>query len=142
MSRSFLSRVPTWAYGALLFLLGMGFAVAAKNLGLVSSPIGAGLVVVFVSLIVSPAAVLYWRRLDEAAREAHKFAWYWGGSAGIVLVLAAYLALTAPAGAQIPVDVLGATEPRELFALGMMATLAAQIVGYLVAWVGWWAVRR
>ena len=51
-----------------------------------------------VPLIVSSAAVLilgvlilwlsarWWVGVDEAVREAHKFSWFWGGSAGMIVV--------------------------------------------------------
>lgn len=81
----------------------------------------------------------WWRLLDEVAREAHKFAWYWGGSAGIafgglmiILVDADKITLPARVG-----DLAG-----DSFAAGAVMVMVAQLVGYLVAWVGWWWSRR
>ena len=91
----------------------------------------------------------YMRRLDEAAWEAQKFAWLWGGVAGIlagfaVLVIPTPLrtligeALTAAAAeADTAAAGLGIS-----FHLGALYILAAQMVGFFVVWVGWWVRRR
>lgn len=95
--------------------------------------------------------VLAWFRLDETAREAHKFAWMYGGGAGLILILiasifivwspgawdqlASHLAEFAPAVADMPGPLAG-------FIGGLMACAIAQVVGYGLAWSGWWIRRR
>ena len=85
--------------------------------------------------------VVWWRSIDEAAREAHKWAWWWGGSAGMsvggVLLLA--VALRAD-DAPLPAK-LGAT-PADVFASGIMAVILFQFAGYVLAWAGWWLKHR
>lgn len=96
--------------------------------------------------VVMMAAVLgvsfwWWSRLDEAAREAHKWAWYWGGSSGMLIGLVLMLVLkTRPADIALPAS-LGQT-PADLLLNGMMAILLFQLVGYGLAWAWWWLGRR
>src|SRR5690606_14710418 len=74
-------------------------------------------------------SVWWWRRLDEAAREAHKWAWYWGGSSGMLIGLVLMLTLTTrPADIAIPAG-LGET-PADLVGAGMLIILGFQLVGY------------
>ena len=81
----------------------------------------------------------HWRSLDEAAREAHKAAWYWGGSAGLGLsmILLGYV-VNDPA----PLRLLPSQAPAWLFVFGGAACVGLQVVGYLVAWAIWWLRRR
>ncbi|MNU42924.1 hypothetical protein D3C71_316970 [compost metagenome] len=82
----------------------------------------------------------WWRSLDEAAQEAHKWAWWWGGNLGFIVGGAAVV-IAALNG----VDLLPARVPHTdtaLIALGVVAAFAAQAVGYGVAWCGWWMARR
>jgi hypothetical protein len=95
---------------------------------------------------VMMAAVLgvsfwWWSRLDEAAREAHKWAWYWGGSTGMLVGLVLMLMLTTrPGDIAIPAS-LGEA-PADLVAAGMIMILGFQLIGYGLAWVWWWLGRR
>jgi len=84
--------------------------------------------------------LLHWRRLDEAAREAHKAAWYWGGSAGLALAgLVTGLFLARP---DMPMPWRLAEGDAGLVATGLLLCALAQMVGYLVAWAWWWLARR
>ncbi|AYG95194.1 hypothetical protein D8I30_08370 [Brevundimonas naejangsanensis] len=101
-----------------------------------------GVVVLAAGLAVFIAlhSLYWWRSLDEAAREAHKWAWWWGGNLGFVAGGAAVV-LAAVAG----VDLLPARVPHTeaaLIALGVVAAFAAQAVGYGLAWCAWWIARR
>lgn len=84
------------------------------------------------------AMLIYWRNVDEAAREAHKFAWFWGGSGGLLLAL--------PAMALITTDrlelVFGPHEPSAWVAGGLIGMVVLQIAGYALTWAGWWLVRQ
>ena len=101
-----------------------------------------GVVVLAAGLAVFLAqhTLYWWRALDEAAQEAHKWAWWWGGNLGFIVGGAAVV-IAALNG----VDLLPARVPHTdaaLIALGVIAAFAAQAVGYGVAWCGWWVARR
>ncbi|WP_309087618.1 hypothetical protein [Phenylobacterium sp.] len=84
---------------------------------------------------------LYWRRIDEAARDAQKTAWFWGGSAGLGVGFAAsmYVAVRDPTflGLLPP----NAT-PAELVHAGAFGVVIAQFAGFLLAWAFWWWSKR
>lgn len=83
----------------------------------------------------------WWNRLDEAAREAHKWAWFWGGSGGASFGFIAVAAATR-FGRIDGSPVLGSWTPAEAFYNGAMALMACQLVGYSLAWAVWWLQRR
>ncbi len=78
----------------------------------------------------------WWRDLDEAAREAHKWAWYWGSTFGGGLGVVALFTLAYAAEASLT------AEPRDLLIGGAGIVLVAQFVGYGIAWAVWWLRRR
>lgn len=79
---------------------------------------------------------LYWRSLDEAARAAQQSAWFWGGSIGMGLALAALLP---PNGALwLPADV----DPMLMAPFGGLVVAAGAMIGFLVGWAAWWIRRR
>ena len=132
-------RLPAWQFYALLVAAIAALALAAELLGGVDDSDDLAFHPWFVAallLVSGVATLLVWRRLDEAAREAHKWAWYWGGSAGMVAVLAMFLlgdsgfALAARAGLS------------NSFEDGVVAVLSLEVIGYLVAWIYWWLRRR
>jgi hypothetical protein len=87
-------------------------------------------------MMVTLAAILwYWRGIDEAAREAHKWAWWWGGTGG--MTVGAIVLLTM----QLRELDLPAFGPSA-FASGMMAILLLQVTGYALAWAFWWLRNR
>ncbi|ODT89733.1 hypothetical protein [Phenylobacterium sp. SCN 70-31] len=100
----------------------------------------AGLLALFLLWAVGAAWLVggYWRSLDEAAREAQKWAWYWGGSIG--MGVGAFALVFEPLGvaAMLPAD---ASRP-DLLAYGAGVVVAAQMLGFLVAWAWWWGSRR
>lgn len=93
-----------------------------------------------------PFVAMAWARTDEAAREAHKFAWFWGGS---FATLAVFLVLTAAAFFEIRhlID-LGqwgpGRHPGPLYwmTIGAAVMSLGQGVGYVLVWAGWWIRRR
>jgi hypothetical protein len=80
-----------------------------------------------IMLLAIAAAGPVWRRLDDMARDAHTTAWYWGGSAGLGVGIMSAIALG------------GVGSP--LFQ-GAAVVGLAQIAGYGLCWLGWWALRR
>ncbi len=82
------------------------------------------------------ASLRYWRRIDEAAREAHKSAWYWGGQAGMVAAMLLVLALYLETGK----NGLGLFEAGLMTGVGLAFGLMA--IGYLAAWAVWWFRHR
>ena len=86
------------------------------------------------------ACVWWWRGIDEAAREAHKWAWWWGGSGGMCLGAVLLLTLTFGDDASTSAEV-GLSAP-DLIAGGMWAILLFQLAGYSVAWAIWWLKHR
>lgn len=84
------------------------------------------------------ATCAYWRTVDEAAREAQKWAWFWGGSFGLVVgfVMVSLLAFA-------PWELLPpGRSPRTLLFYGAGVMMLSQTIGFLAAWAYWWARRR
>src|SRR5690606_26279113 len=101
-----------------------------------------GVVVLAAGLAVFVAlhSLYWWRGLDEAAKEAHKWAWWWGGNLGLVAGGAGVVAATLMGANPLPATV--PPTDAALVAAGALAVLAAQAVGYGAAWCVWWAARR
>lgn len=93
-------------------------------------------------LLVAVVSVIWWRNIDEAAREAHKWSWYWGGSAGLsgVLVLFLLIYMTGGSFGRDLIASVGLTG-REL-ELGMATGAVLPVIGYAIAWAIWWWRRR
>jgi hypothetical protein len=124
----------------------VGF-VSGIGVGLLSGETGPGAIAATAGLVaVTMAAALlgglwWWSRLDEAAREAHKWAWWWGGTAG--MAFGAVLLGTLMAHGQVAVISDWAGEgPVVLFGAGGAAILTFQLAGYTIAWAVWWLRRR
>ena len=101
-----------------------------------------GVVVLAAGLAVFLAlhTLYWWRALDEAAKEAHKWAWWWGGNLGLIVGGAAVV-IAAANGA----DLLPARVPHSdaaMVAVGVVDVFVAQAVGYGIAWCAWWMARR
>ncbi|MBL0948685.1 hypothetical protein [Brevundimonas sp.] len=109
----------------------------------------AGLPVAVLALIVAlgMAGVIWmcswwWSGLDEAAREAHKWAWWWGSTFGIAVggvILLTGTVVVDPAQARAALE---ASDPVDLVQGGALCVLLLQTVGYACAWVFWWARHR
>jgi len=83
----------------------------------------------------------WWSRVDEAVREAHKTAWYWGGSVGMVPVMGLAAALVFDKSG-VSLDRFAAV-PGDggLILTGIVVTLLLQLIGYGLFWAGWWFTR-
>lgn len=137
------ARRQSLAWRGLLgaFLIGVvcgaGYYVA-EDLKLSLSPVLLGLVFAAIVLAGVVASVVYWRNIDEAAREAHKFAWMWGGSSAMLLALP----LPFLVGDARLVALMGQRSPAEWAATGIVALITAQLIGYGLVWAGWWLRQR
>ena len=135
------SEHPLRRYG-----LVMGVCVVAGGIaGGVSAAFGdqssAGPVVVAASVGLAMAAGLWvcarwWRGLDEAAQEAHKWAWWWGSTFGLAIGTVALFTLAYGASEALT------AEPKDLLLGGAALIGLTQTVGYGIAWVVWWLQRR
>lgn len=117
-----LGGIGSQIFGDMPGLLGLGLTLLNNGIAM-----GAALVI----------CVLWWRGIDEAAQEAHKWAWWWGGCSG--MAFGGVLLLTALAREQERIDDFSA---NELLAIGMFLMMTCMIIGYGVAWAAWWAKRQ
>lgn len=78
----------------------------------------------------------WWRSLDEAAREAHKWAWWWGSTAGLAVGSVALYTLIYSAPEALT------AAPKDLLLGGATFVVVVQTLGYAVAWAFWWLKRR
>ena len=115
-----------------------GFAAAA---GAASAVIAAVTVAVLLA-VTFLIGIWWWAHLDEAAQEAHKWAWWWGGTAGLAVGGVAAAVLINPGTDGILSVALGALDPAAAFRLGLIGILLCQVVGYGIAWAAWWLRRR
>ena len=85
--------------------------------------------------------LVYWRAIDEAAKEAQKWAWLWGGSAGMAVSL---LLLIGAARGLFGLDAMIPPHeaPGQLMVLGAGVVVLGQVLGWLAAWALWWWRRR
>ncbi len=86
---------------------------------------------------------LWMRSIDEAAREAHKAAWYWGGSAGMAVggVLMILTSLPQAAAISIPSFLPDRTDPAAYAATGAFGMMSVMMIGYIIVWAWWWLAR-
>ena len=133
--------VITMAITALVAgLAGVGSALFGDQPGAVGLAVTAAMI--SAAMAVGLAACLWWwRGIDEAAREAHKWAWWWGGSGGMAVGGVVLLTLMARAGAQ-PLPAGAGSDPAGMFAAGATAVVLFQLAGYALAWAGWWLKHR
>jgi hypothetical protein len=118
-------------------LLGGGL-VLAKELHLdVPLPVFGGIVAGLLALVL-PLTAIYWRMIDEAAREAHKFAWFWGGQGGICVVLVWGMF----GGAESLTAQFSDLKAAGWVVIGMAVLMIGQVIGYGLVWAGWWLRQR
>lgn len=125
----------------LSILIGIIAGIGSVFAGYIPGPAGLAASLAVNGAAMAGALILciwWWRRIDEAAREAHKWAWWWGGCSGALVGGAILLTALHRDG-----DMgLGAMEPNGILVAGMTLMFTCQVVGYTLAWVVWWAKRR
>lgn len=140
-----LTRLPAWAY----LVIGIVPIVSVLTFG---SALPKQVVLALSGVTTLWAVVLvtyHWKRLDEAARAAHRWAWYWGGSTGLAAAMIfAGASLTWPDLQPIITSLAQNFEspkrtPEQAYLfLGVAFTGLAQGVGFLGAWFYWWLAKR
>jgi hypothetical protein len=131
------------AIGATLVLGGLAGAGSAF-LGDQPGPVGTAVTAALVTAAMAAGFMVcawWWRGIDEAAREAHKWAWWWGGSGGMAVGAVLLLTLMLRAEEQ-PISAKFGSTPADIFVSGMMCILLFQMAGYTLAWAGWWLKHR
>lgn len=88
-----------------------------------------------------PFVLRIWRADDEYARAGSKFAWYWGGSLGLLLSLPAYVFLFSGGLNWLwPAAYHWGLTPGHAFQLGYLLPVVLQFLGFLAA-LAWWRWR-
>ncbi len=86
------------------------------------------------ALLAIVFACFWMASLDEAAQQAHYIAWYWGGSAGLIVSMLAFVTvMLRPAAFAETLAPLGGDET---FAAGIVVGVLPAVIGYAI----WWAV--
>jgi hypothetical protein len=147
-----LKSVFLWSIAGLAALIALVF-VAAAVVGFFSAEgsldkdraivwiMGVFVTLIMIGSMVAGAA--WMRSIDEAAREAHKAAWYWGGSGGMAVggVLLCMATLPQADAIHIPSWLDGRTDPAAYAATGAFAMMMLMLIGYTVVWAWWWITR-
>lgn len=118
---------------------GLAAAVGASN------PLRLTLTVVGLSTTMAlaiAACAWWWQGLDEAAREAHKWAWWWGSTFSLAVGGVVLITLTMAMNPAEMNEALRDTTAIDLVAGGAMGALLMQCGGYFIAWAVWWLRRR
>lgn len=119
-----------------------GGAIALlENVGILLPAWLAGLAAVAVGGLTMLWSRGWWSRVDEAVREAHKTAWYWGGSVGMVPVMGLAAALLFDRSGVSLERFAAAPGDGGLILTGIVVTLLLQLTGYGLFWAGWWLSR-
>jgi hypothetical protein len=140
-------RMPTSlmrksAFWAIVVLFGLG-ALALKLFVPAMQPVTVGLAVAGLLSLTLLMSAGWWERIDEAAREAHKSAWFWGGNFGLVIAGALFMAIMAPGGAAFLPRMDNPDGAAAAYVLlGLVIALVPQMLGYALAWAGWWLSKR
>lgn len=143
--------LSVWAYVLAGWLGAVGLMIAVR---LIFGPLGAGDVgtarvlipTVGIAVAVTWAfvmAVFAFRKLDEFYVEASKFAWYWGGAAGLAVSVVAYAFIAL--GGLHWLDPVHFHLGRDLFRgfqTGYIVGTAFPVLGFLVAHVWWRMAKR
>lgn len=98
-----------------------------------------------IAMVGAMVTTLAWMRsIDEAAREAHKSAWFWGGCGGLAVGGVFFILASIPPAAAVEITAWfpGRTDPVAYAATGAAALALLMGAGYSLAWTWWWWKRR
>lgn len=104
------------------------------------TPVLRAVLLAFAILVGLVLCIRWWQGADEAVREAHKWAWYWGGSSGIAVVVVLFV-LSSWDVITLNIAPYG-DGPDGLLLSGSALTLSIMLAGYLIAWAAWWLRHR
>jgi hypothetical protein len=144
-------------WGLILFVLPVAALMivskALRQSGIIGIE-GSGYFFLAMWVLATVCGTLHWRGLDEPSREGHKFAAYWGVGFTLAFIMLISIEMLFFSGlrdlAQGWIDSwiafsnarFGEAQGPVGFYLGMMASTALLGLGYLLAWLGWWARQR
>lgn len=107
--------------------------------------LGGYLIICVMCVAISyPIGISWWKQIDEAAREAHKTAWFWGGSIGMsVAVFIAALNLFFEGAILESLENLYRINNIQNFGfeLGLLNVMTFMGLGYMIHWGIWWKSR-
>ena len=95
-------------------------------------------------IVILPATWYYWSNLDELAREAHKSAWNWGGSIGMLIVFVPMICLIRGVE-RGSLDFEGLDPGVAVvtgFSAGAGVVIFGAVGGYVIAWIIYWLRKR
>lgn len=98
-----------------------------------------------VAMVAATLFNIKWMRsIDEAAQEAHKSAWFWGGTAGMSVGMVVLVLSSLPHAESLRVSSMFSerTDPAAYMATGAFGILFLMLIGYGLAWLWWWWSRR
>jgi len=139
------SKHPLARYGKVLGVCALAGGAGGGVAGVVTATmsdrgwLSAGLVAGAVALAMGAglwASLKWWRGLDEAAQEAHKWAWWWGSTVGLAVAGVALMTVFYGMGPQ------GEASVKVTLGVGAAVVALCQFAGYGVAWALWWLRRR
>lgn len=131
-------------YVVLAALVG-GVSSGSFVAGLVAPELAIKLVLAFICftfIIGLPLMWMWWRKVDEAVREAHKWAWFWGGSIGMMLGVFLATANIFMDGQLIAPLLASRGFGACPFEAGLIAMILLVTYGYVAAWAFWWWKHR
>jgi hypothetical protein len=139
-----ITRLPAWAYSAIAVIPALVFLLIPVQFDPLSR-IGLVTAALFWNFAF---AFIWWGRLDESGREAHKFAWLYGGGFALVAALLTVGAVHfVPAAGGVVDGIITSwlskwSAGQGGFALGVLFAAIAQAIGYALVWAGWWLSKR
>ncbi len=148
------AKILIWSGVGCLVLFAAAFALGyydgyreAHSPGSGQREVPAWLFLVLVSALMVGGiwvGAIWMRSIDEAAQEAHKWAWYWGGSIGMAVGAVIGLMAILPQAAELTLPTLwpDRADPAAYVATGGALMALVMFAGYLVAWAVWWWQRR
>ena len=131
-----------WLVALLGLSLGLGATVgiyaAMSREASVGGLILMGLVLAGLMAVGVWLVAMYWRRIDEAAREAHKWAWFWGGNVALMPLIVGLFFLLERPDLQVPLWPGLQAGPAGYVATGGFIVVFTLLIGYSLAWLYWW----
>jgi hypothetical protein len=137
------------ALGLVPLLPMMGFILALRTnpgfrtalMGVPNLPAYIATTVVLIMAWGFYTAFKWWQAADEAVKEAHKVAWFWGGLIGVSAVVLPLVLSVLPTHGQSYETfkaIFNVHPGIGEFLAGIITTLVAMFVGYAIAWALWW----